>query len=215
MDFWDVFWLLLIFIPLLLIWAFAIVDIFRRDDLTGWLKALWIVVVILLPFLGTLIYLIFRQPGATAQERRAMDQASREFVEKYSPSDSAQQLKLLSDLHDRGKLTDAEFAEEKARVLDAARAHDAALARDTSPGGPRGGSTGTTAGPAAPDTTPTGSWTGSSDRQDVSWGASGSGAGSGGTAEPPAGTGDAAGPSAPPSTAGGSEPPRRPRGFGA
>ena len=54
-----------------------------------------------------------------------MDQASREFVEKYSPNDSAQQLRLLSDLHDRGKLTDAEFAEEKTRVLDAARAHDA------------------------------------------------------------------------------------------
>lgn len=125
MDFWDVFWLLLIFIPLLLIWGFAIVDIFRRDDLTGWLKALWIVVVVLLPFLGTLIYLIFRQPGATPQERRAMDQASREFVEKYTPNDAAQQLRLLSDLHDRGKLTDAEFAEEKTRVLDAARAHDA------------------------------------------------------------------------------------------
>ncbi|WP_196279235.1 SHOCT domain-containing protein [Catellatospora vulcania] len=180
MDFWDVFWLLLIFIPLLLIWAFAIVDIFRRDDLSGWLKALWIVVVILLPFLGTLIYLIFRQPGATAQERRAMDQASREFVEKYSPNDSAQQLKLLSDLHDRGKLSDAEFAEEKTRVLDAARAHDTpeekarmldvARPHDTPPAGP-------------------------------------------GT--PPAAPADTAGPVAPPPTTGGSEPPRRPRGFGA
>ncbi|MFD0595967.1 SHOCT domain-containing protein [Catellatospora coxensis] len=162
MDFWDVFWLLLIFIPLLLIWAFAIVDIFRRDDLSGWLKALWIVVVILLPFLGTLIYLIFRQPGATAQERRAMDQASREFVEKYSPSDSAQQLKLLSDLHDRGKLTDAEFAEEKSRVLDAARAHDAARAKDAAPGVP--------AGQGTPSTGSTASWTRSPDDQSTSWG---------------------------------------------
>ncbi|MDI1459751.1 SHOCT domain-containing protein [Catellatospora sp. KI3] len=122
MDFWDVFWLLLIFIPLLLIWAFAVVDIFRRDDLSGWLKALWIVVVILAPFFGTLIYLIFRRPGATPQERQAMDQASREFVQKYAPTDTAQQLSMLADLHDRGKLTDAEFATEKARVLDAAKA---------------------------------------------------------------------------------------------
>ncbi|GAB4047126.1 SHOCT domain-containing protein [Catellatospora paridis] len=150
MDFWDVFWLLLIFIPLLLIWGFAIVDIFRRDDLSGWLKALWIVVVVLLPFLGTLIYLIFRQPGATAQERRAMDRASREFVEKYSPNDSAQQLKLLSDLHDRGKLTDAEFAEEKTRVLDAAHAHDAPAGDATAPW------TGPTAAPTAPVTPPAG-----------------------------------------------------------
>src|SRR4051794_3093664 len=117
MDFWDVFWLLLIFIPLLLIWAFAVVDIFRRDDITGWLKALWIVVVILVPFLGTLVYLIFRRPGATPDERKAMDEASREFVQKYAPADNVRQLAMLSDLHDRGKLSDAEFAAEKARVL--------------------------------------------------------------------------------------------------
>ena len=129
MDFWDTFWLLLIFIPLLLIWGFALVDIFRRDDLAGWLKALWVVVVIIAPFIGTLIYLIFRPPGATVAERQAMDQASRDFVKKYTPSDSAQQLALLSDLHDRGKLTDAEFAAEKARVVaadqQARQAHEA------------------------------------------------------------------------------------------
>lgn len=207
MDFWDVFWLLLIFIPLLLIWAFAIVDIFRRDDLSGWLKALWIVVVILLPFLGTLIYLIFRQPGATAQERRAMDQASREFVEKYSPSDSAQQLKLLSDLHDRGKLTDAEFAEEKTRVLDAARAHEATSSKSVEP----------PTGPAAPGTGSTGTWTRPPDDRGASWGGPTSGptSGASGPATPPTGPGDPAGPATPSSTAGGSEPPRRPRGFGA
>ena len=60
MDFWDVFWILLIFIPLLLVWAFALVDIFKRDDLAGWQVALWVLCVIFLPFIGTLIYLIFR-----------------------------------------------------------------------------------------------------------------------------------------------------------
>lgn len=117
MDFWDVFWLLLIFIPLLLIWGFALVDIFRRDDMPGWLKALWVICVILAPFFGTLIYLLFRRPGATPAERQAMDQASREFVAKYSPNDHAQQLAVLSDLHDRGKLTDEEFAAEKTRLM--------------------------------------------------------------------------------------------------
>jgi len=142
MDFWDTFWLLLIFIPLLLIWGFALVDIFRRDDLPGWLKALWVVVVILAPFFGTLIYLIFRRPGATPAERQAMDQASRDFVTKYAPSDSAQQLALLADLHDRGKLTDAEFAAEKTRVLAAdqqaqqvQQAHEAQHAHPTSGSG--------------------------------------------------------------------------------
>jgi Phospholipase_D-nuclease N-terminal len=60
MDFWDVFWLLLIFIPLLLVWTFTIADIFRRDDLSGVAKAAWMIVVILTPFLGSLIYLVFR-----------------------------------------------------------------------------------------------------------------------------------------------------------
>jgi hypothetical protein len=49
-----------------------------------------------------------------------IDQASREFVAKYSPNDSASQLQVLSDLHDRGKLTDDEFAAEKARLLGTA-----------------------------------------------------------------------------------------------
>lgn len=119
LGFWDVFWLLLIFIPLLLIWGFAIVDIFRRDDLNGWLKALWLVVVILAPFLGTLIYLVLRRPGATPEERTAMDRASREFVQRYAPDNRAQQLQVVADLHDRGKLTDAEYQAEKARILGA------------------------------------------------------------------------------------------------
>lgn len=99
MDFWDVFWLLLIFIPLLLIWTFAVVDIFRRDDIAGWAKALWMLCVILAPFVGTLLYLIFRPAGAIPEER------------------PVSALKLLADLHDRGKLTDSELAEEKARLL--------------------------------------------------------------------------------------------------
>ena len=115
-TFWETFFLFLIFLPLLMIWAFALVDIFRRDDMGGLAKALWVLVVFLLPFLGTLIYLFFRPAGATQEERVAIDQASREFVARYSPDDRAAQLKTLSDLHDRGKLTDEEFAAEKARI---------------------------------------------------------------------------------------------------
>src|SRR3954447_8453381 len=122
LSFWNFFWLLLIYIPLLLVWGFALVDIFRRDDMSGWLKALWVACVILVPFLGTLIYLLFRPAGATAQERQMIDQSSRDFVERYSPSNTAEQLKTISDLHDRGKLTDAEFAAEKSRVLGTAGA---------------------------------------------------------------------------------------------
>lgn len=98
-DFWDAFWLLLIFVPLVLIWSFAMVDIFRRDDIEGWVKALWMFCVLVLPFVGTLAYLIFRPTGAIPEER------------------SSNALKLLNDLHERGRLSDAEFADEKVRLF--------------------------------------------------------------------------------------------------
>ncbi len=120
-SFWENFFLLLIFLPLIMIWAFALVDVFRRDDMGGGWKAIWVACIILVPFFGTLIYLITRPSGATPEERQMMDQAGREFVEKYTPTDTASQLQTLADLHDRGKLTDAEFAAEKARVLGTAQ----------------------------------------------------------------------------------------------
>jgi type VI protein secretion system component VasK len=119
LGFWNVFWLLVIFIPLLLVWSFAVVDIFRRDDLNGWLKAVWLIVIILVPFLGTLVYLIFRPQGATALERQAMDAESRDFVARYAPDSRTQQLQVVAELHDRGKLTDAEYESEKARIRSA------------------------------------------------------------------------------------------------
>lgn len=117
MSFWDFFFLMLIYVPLLLMWGAALFDIFRRDDMAGVTKAVWVVAVILVPFFGTLIYLILRRPGATADERAAMDQANRQFVSQYSPDDSLQKLALLSDLRERGALSEEEFAAEKARVL--------------------------------------------------------------------------------------------------
>jgi hypothetical protein len=119
-TFWENFFLLLIFLPLAMVWAFALVDIFRRDDIGGFSKALWVAVVILVPFFGTLMYLVVRPAGATEQERAMIDDASREFVSKYSPADTASQLQVLAGLHDSGKLTDAEFSAEKAKVIGGA-----------------------------------------------------------------------------------------------
>ena len=109
----------MIFLPLCLVWGFALVDIFRRNDIGGFSKALWLAFVILVPFLGTIVYLYVRPVGATEQERVDADAANREFIRRYSPEDRASQLETLAGrLHDRGKLTDAEFAAEKARILD-------------------------------------------------------------------------------------------------
>jgi hypothetical protein len=66
--------------------------------------------VILVPFLGTLVYLVSRPSGPTAQERRGAP----DIV-----SNGVAELAKLAELHDRGKLTDSEFAAEKARLLGA------------------------------------------------------------------------------------------------
>ncbi|HSL66316.1 MAG TPA: SHOCT domain-containing protein [Gaiellaceae bacterium] len=116
-TFWETFFLLLIFLPLVLVWGFALLDIFRRDDMGGASKALWVAAVILVPFLGTLLYLIVRPAGATYDERVMIEQQNQEVVARYAPTDPTTELKTLADLHERGKLTDAEFAAEKARLL--------------------------------------------------------------------------------------------------
>ena len=99
----------------------VIFDIFRSHDMGGWAKAGWTIFVVVLPFLGVLIYLIAR--GKSMQER-AMQRAAqqeRDFrgyvQEAAGGTSSADQLSKLADLKERGVLTDAEFETEKAKVL--------------------------------------------------------------------------------------------------
>ena len=111
-TFWETFFLFLIFLPLAMIWAMALVDIFRRDDMGGWSKALWVVCIVVIPYLGT------RPRGATPEERMAAS-GSAGYGAPYAPSSEVGELTALADLHERGKLTDSEFAAEKARLLGA------------------------------------------------------------------------------------------------
>ena len=117
MDFWNWFWLLMIYIPLFLVWGIAIFDVFRRDDLSGGSKALWFAAILVFPIVGTLVYLVARPSAATHEERVAVDQASRVPAPRPTPESTAHELEVLAGLHDRGKLTDEEFAAEKARLI--------------------------------------------------------------------------------------------------
>ncbi len=96
-------------------------DIFRSDDLGGVAKALWVIFVVFVPFLGVFIYLIVR--GGSMAERNmeravANAQAQRAYIQDVAASSStADELTKLADLHSRGLLTDEEFAAQKAAVL--------------------------------------------------------------------------------------------------
>lgn len=113
MGFLDAFFLLLIFVPLLLVWGFSIWDIFARPDLSGWKKAFWFIGVLLFPFLGTFIYLLFRPSAVTPEQKRA-ESAAREA---YTSSLAASELERLASLHSQGKLTDEEYVVAKAKLL--------------------------------------------------------------------------------------------------
>ena len=108
MNFWDFLWLLLIWTPLALLWGIALADITRRNDIKGWMKALWAVVVLLLPFVGTLIYLFARSTGLAEPAR---------VTHQHPAETHAQQLALLADLRDRGALSPEVYETEKAHLL--------------------------------------------------------------------------------------------------
>ena len=116
------FWMLWFFLFIIWIWLMItiFVDIFRTD-MSGWAKAGWVIVIIALPFLGVLVYLIAQ--GSNMQERcmgsaAAAQEAQTAYIRDAAGTETtADQLKTLSDLHDAGKLSDDEFAAQKAKLL--------------------------------------------------------------------------------------------------
>jgi hypothetical protein len=121
----GLFWTMLIFFLwfawlMLLFRVFG--DIFRSDDLGGFSKGLWTIVVLILPFLGTFIYLMVRGNSMTQRDidvARQRDEAFRSYVQATAGggTGSADEISKLADLHARGVLTDAEFAQQKAKLL--------------------------------------------------------------------------------------------------
>jgi type VI protein secretion system component VasK len=113
---WLFVWILWIF---LVVWI--LLDIFRSHDLGGWAKALWVIFIIVLPFLGVLCYLIARGGSMHERQRRdaqAQEQEFRTYVrDAAGDRSSADELTKLADLRDRGVITDAEFQQGKAKVL--------------------------------------------------------------------------------------------------
>jgi len=117
--------MLYFFLFVIWIWLLIMVfmDIFRSHDMGGWAKALWVLFIIILPFLGVLVYLIAR--GGKMHERAAQQAADQQkafdaYVKQAagtSGDTTADQLSKLSDLKSQGVITDAEFDAQKAKIL--------------------------------------------------------------------------------------------------
>jgi ABC-type multidrug transport system fused ATPase/permease subunit len=114
------FFLFIIWIWLLIM---VFVDIFRSHDMGGFAKALWVIFVIVVPYLGVLVYLIARgskmherAAQQAAQQQKSFDQYVRQAAGTQG-ADTAGQLSKLADLKTQGVLTDAEFDAQKAKIL--------------------------------------------------------------------------------------------------
>lgn len=122
-PFLNIFWDILIFFAWLIFLWIAItvlIDVFRRNDLSGWGKAGWTVLIVLIPWLGVLIYLIINHEGMA--ERRYRDAANAQaqfddYVRKAAGGGAATEIERAKKLLDDGTITQAEFDAIKAKAL--------------------------------------------------------------------------------------------------
>ena len=120
----DAFWWMLMFF-LFIVWIFiliqVIMDIFRSHDMHGGAKALWLIFILFLPFLGVFVYLVAR--GHKMQEHQiqaaqAQKQQFDDYVKQTAGSGStADELAKLADLKAKGTISDADYEAAKAKIL--------------------------------------------------------------------------------------------------
>lgn len=123
-PFLDIFWTMIIFVCWV-IWFWMVIavlaDVFGRHDISGWAKAAWTVFVIVLPFLGVLIYLIAHSQGM-AERKAQQSQAARAEFDDYvktvaTPGGAAAEIEKAKQLLDSGAITQSEFDALKAKAL--------------------------------------------------------------------------------------------------
>jgi hypothetical protein len=111
-------WMVWIFLFVVWFWLLITIfaDIFRRHDIHGGVKTLWVIFVIVLPFLGIFIYLITQSKGM-AERNIAQAQAQQEQLRQIVGTSSADELMKLDQLKASGSLTDDEYQKMRAKVI--------------------------------------------------------------------------------------------------
>lgn len=125
-QFWSVIWLFFwgfAFVAYLFALFAVITDIFRDHELSGWLKAVWIIFLVFVPFLTVLVYLIAR--GRSMAERQAKSAeraqaATNEYIRSVAAASPTQEIAKAKELLDAGTLTQSEFDAVKAKALSQA-----------------------------------------------------------------------------------------------
>ena len=123
-PFLEVFWTMVIFFAFIIwIWILFIIfsDLFRRHDVGGFAKVLWVIGIIIFPYLGAFIYLIAYHKGMAERQATAQAEAQKQF-DSYvqsvaSKDDPTEQIAKAKSMLDAGTITQEEFNSLKAKAL--------------------------------------------------------------------------------------------------
>lgn len=122
-SFWDFLWVILVsfaFVAYLMLLFSIITDLFRDHKSSGWVKAIWVVFLIFLPFITALIYLIVKGDDMTKRSVRAaqqMQDAQESYIRQVAGKSGAEQIADAKALLDAGTITPDEFQSLKAKAL--------------------------------------------------------------------------------------------------
>ena len=124
-NFWDfivfIFWCYVFFAYLMVLFS-IIADIFRDHTMNGWLKAIWVIFLVFVPFLTALVYLIARGRGMAERQLASAQQARSEtdqYIRSVATSSPVDEIAKAKTLLDTGTISQAEFDGLKARALSA------------------------------------------------------------------------------------------------
>jgi hypothetical protein len=107
-----------IFIFVLWFWLLITVfsDLFRRHDISGWVKTIWVIVLIVFPYLGIFVYLIVQHRGMAERQGQRVEQA-REDMRHFIGYSVADELEKLDRLKHSGAISDEEYTRLRARAV--------------------------------------------------------------------------------------------------
>jgi putative oligomerization/nucleic acid binding protein/phospholipase D-like protein len=121
-PFLNILWTMIIFFAWVVwIWIAitVLVDVFRRHDIGGWHKALWVVFVIVIPFIGVLVYLIANHEGMAKRNMKQAEAQQKQFDDyvRETAGGSAAEIEKAKQLLDSGAISQDEFDRLKAKAL--------------------------------------------------------------------------------------------------
>jgi uncharacterized membrane protein YcjF (UPF0283 family) len=121
-PFLNILWTMIIFFAwVIFIWVAitVLIDVFRRHDVSGWVKAGWVVLVIVLPFLGVLLYLLANHEGMAQRNAKQAEAQKAQFDDyvREAAGGSAAEIAKAKELLDSGAISQPEFDQIKRKAL--------------------------------------------------------------------------------------------------